>query len=262
VIRRGAWFVHVVVDEHVSEWHPALGKVRIPVHRSGAEMATIVCSAHALRAAGCEAACQIEILNREDSAYPATASFVEAAYVRAYGTRIAVTYPCLLRVVSEGGQTIAAAGMRHAAGEPLYLEHLFAQPIERVLAGTYGKPVRRDGIWELGNMASTGKGGGTYLFLAVYQRLCDARADYLVVVATQKLRARCAQLGFGVTHLGRVSEMRLSGAQQIGRYIDLGQPEVLALDTQSLHPAFAGLGVELEEQPFPALDRRSRVTAI
>jgi hypothetical protein len=73
--------------------------------------------------------------------------------------------PELIALFDAGGQILAAVGFRSADGENLFLEHYLDTPVEHAIAchSTRALP-QREGIVEIGNLASIDRGASRKLF--------------------------------------------------------------------------------------------------
>src|SRR5688500_8329486 len=74
--------------------------------------------------------------------------FVRAVFAARHGARVCSFMPTLLAMRNDAGAVCSVAGFRSAAGQELFLERYFDEPIERVLAAVAGKQVSRSQIAE------------------------------------------------------------------------------------------------------------------
>jgi len=154
--------------------------------------------------------------------------FIEQSFQSSYGATITGHYPALLSVHDDGDNILAALGFRYARNEKLFLECYFDDPIETVLSQTFHKPVSRDVITEIGNLASRGQGAYIFLFTALNAYLEQQGMEVNSFTATDNLHHYFSQLGLELAELAKVDRQRLinSGASW-GDYFD-ENPRVLA----------------------------------
>ena len=88
--------------------------------------------------------------------------FIAARFHRAYGARVAHFSPHLLGVRDALARWQASSGYTPADGHPLFLEQYLDQPIEDSLAGRVGRPVAREAVVEVGNLAAVSPGVGAH----------------------------------------------------------------------------------------------------
>jgi hypothetical protein len=161
--------------------------------------------------------------------------FIERTYASSYDATIARHYPTLMNVCDMYGHIVAAAGLRLAADESLFLETYLDAPVDQVLQRKIGHAVGREKIVEIGNLASSGRGASVFLFITLAAYLRQHKLDYAVVTATGALRRWFAIFGFDVIDLGGAKPDALpdKGASW-GRYYST-DPKVVA---GAIAPAF------------------------
>lgn len=163
------------------------------------------------------------------SIYPAFArdrriveDFIINIYAQAYGAHIGVHYPVLMSVRDESGKILAALGFRYAGEETLFLEQYLPQPVEHVLG------VPRQGIVEIGNLASDGGGASLFLFAALSTYLHHKGQTHAVVTGTRFLEKRFGELGLHPQRLAPANPARLlQKDENWGSYYDT-DPHVMA----------------------------------
>ena len=129
-------------------------------------------------------------------------SFIERVYARRFGSTITRHYPTLMNVHDQHGRVVAAVGLRLAAEEPLFLERYLVSSVESALADAGYRLVERQGIVEIGNLASVSRGASVFLFVALAAYLRQQRLAYAVVTGTKALRRAFALFGFDFVELG------------------------------------------------------------
>jgi hypothetical protein len=139
-------------------------------------------------------------------------AFLEAEYARAFGGRIRSHYPMLMSVSGADDQVLAAAGFRLASAGPLFLEQYLDEPVEDVVARRLGAPVARDGVIEIGNLASASPGVSRALFTALAAHLRQLGGTHAVATATRQLRRSFERIRFPVAYLAKAEAGRLEHA--------------------------------------------------
>lgn len=164
----------------------------------------------------------ITVLTAASGERRAVETFIERIYREIYGARIRVDYPVLMSVRSEKGEILAAVGFRYAGAEPLFLEQYLDAPAEALVG------VPRDGIVEIGNLASGGGGASLFLFAALAAYLQHRGAAVALITGTALIEKRLRQIGLVAQHLGPADPARLLDKRMDwGRYYD-ARPNVLA----------------------------------
>jgi hypothetical protein len=79
---------------------------------------------------------------------------IAARFHEIYGARVSHFCDHLVGLRAPDGAWQAAAGYTAAATGPLFLEHYLDAPAEALLARASGRPVERDSIAEIGNLAA------------------------------------------------------------------------------------------------------------
>lgn len=154
-------------------------------------------------------------------------AYIEAGYVRAFGGRIPRHCPILISLEDGSGDVSAAAGVRMAGREPLYLEHYLDEPVEAALGRIVGAPMERRRIAEIGSLASHSQGASVFLFIALAKHLQRHGCTHVVATATRQLRRSFAQFGFETHRLAPATASRVAAVAGCGDYCDR-PPEILA----------------------------------
>lgn len=155
-------------------------------------------------------------------------SYIAARFHDVHGATIHDFMPVLLGMGCHG-RTSAAAGVRAAARQPLFLEQYLGRPVETVLGGLDGAVVRRSVIAEIGNLVATEGGSSYLLFLVLTAMLEQAGFDWVVFTATPQVQRILAKLGLTVHSLCEADPARLthSSPTEWGRYYN-SRPQVVA----------------------------------
>ncbi|MDH5427035.1 MAG: thermostable hemolysin [Nitrospirota bacterium] len=145
--------------------------------------------------------------------------FIEQTFHQAYGAEIRGHYPTLMSVHDEEDTILAAVGFRFAKEEPLFLEQYLNVPVEQLLRDHDPKPVEREVIVEVGNLASLGQGASIFLFAALNGYLSQQGIKIVTFTATDFLHRYFTKLGMNTIVLGEANQGRLQdGGHSWGTY--------------------------------------------
>ncbi|MET0679447.1 MAG: thermostable hemolysin [Burkholderiales bacterium] len=147
--------------------------------------------------------------------------FIAARFHRAYGARVAHFSPHLLGVRDALAQWQASSGYTPAEGQSLFLEQYLDRPIEGSLASGVGRPVAREGIVEVGNLAAVSAGMARTLIPLLARHLHRLGYEWVVFTATRELRNTFRRLGLNPLRLARADPTRLpDGGANWGSYYE------------------------------------------
>lgn len=180
--------------------------------------------------------------------------FIQAVYQRAFDARIPHFLPCLAGLYQADGELVAACGLQLAGQQPLYLEQYLDQPIETLLAERRRRSVPRNGLVEIGNLATGAPGNGRLMFAAVCRQLYRQGQQWVVFTATQTLLNSFHRLHLSPITLAAADPARLGpDAAHWGRYYQ-HQPRVMAGELAEGHRILAGNSLLLSLlEPGPEL---------
>ncbi|RZL92725.1 MAG: hypothetical protein EOP82_09315 [Variovorax sp.] len=154
--------------------------------------------------------------------------FIRRIYARRYGAQVSQFAPVLLSLRDDGGGIVAAAGYRHAAQAPLFLERYLDAPVEVLLAAHGDTQPPRDRIVEVGHLASARAGEGRRLIFLLAPHLAEQGFRWVVGTLTEELRHLLLRIGITPLVLGPVDPTVLGDeAAHWGSYYD-HRPVVLA----------------------------------
>lgn len=154
--------------------------------------------------------------------------FIGSVYAERFGARVHRFTPCLVSLRDGDARIVAAAGYRFAEGAPLFLERYLDEPIEAALAHRAGAAPSREGIVEVGHLASARAGEGRRLILALGPHLAALGGHWVVSTLTEELRHLFVRIGVTPLALGLADPARLGDdAADWGRYYE-HRPVVLA----------------------------------
>jgi len=137
--------------------------------------------------------------------------FIARRFERAYGATLTHFLTHLLGLPDEGGGWQAAVGYAGAADGPLFLEQYLDAPIERVLARKIERPVARERVVEVGNLAAVRSGLARVIIPALATCLRERGFEIAVFTATRELRNAFERLALGPLVLGPADPARLRG---------------------------------------------------
>lgn len=157
-------------------------------------------------------------------------AFIERIYATSYGALIGMHYPYLLSVRDKHGRILAALGFRTANGRPLFLERYMDAPVEDGVSRAFERPVARERIVEIGNLASAGHGASIFLIVALMAYLECQGFTHMAFTGTKYLRNYFRKLGLDPRDMGAADPARLDdGGKSWGSYYDT-DPRLIAGD--------------------------------
>jgi hypothetical protein len=154
--------------------------------------------------------------------------FIRQVYARHFDARVTHFAPVLVSLRDRAGTLVAAAGYRHAAQGPLFLERYLDAPVERVLARHDESRAARADIVEVGHLAAGRAGEGRRLIYLLGPHLASLGFQWVVGTLTQELRQMFVRIGVAPLELGPADSAALGpDAKDWGSYYEHG-PLVLA----------------------------------
>jgi hypothetical protein len=163
-----------------------------------------------------------------DPCRPQVEAFIQRIYANRFEAQVKAFAPVLVGLHDRDGALVAAAGYRAAHTGTLFLERYLSQPVEALLYGGNATPGHRNGIVEVGHLASDRAGEGRRLIRLMGPLLAQNGFDWVVSTLTQELRHLFVRMGVAPLALGYADPSLLgNAAQDWGRYYD-HQPVVLA----------------------------------
>ncbi len=121
-------------------------------------------------------------------------SYIARQFMAAYQAKLSDFMPLLLAMAGNDG-FCAAAGIRPANKEFLFLEQYLPSSIEETLSQVENKPVNRNNIAEIGNLASTRRGSSQLLFLMLTAMLHSTHLEWVAFTATPQVQKGIERLG-------------------------------------------------------------------
>ena len=130
------------------------------------------------------------------------------------------------RSIERTGAPCAALGFRRAGAGPLFLERYLDVPVEQAVSAAAGKPVARESIIEIGNLAADDAFAMIELWGSVANDL-GANCEVAVATLTAPLRSMFARAGVPLLVLAPAVAERADDPQAWGRYY-ASDPQVCA----------------------------------
>ncbi len=159
---------------------------------------------------------------------PRVEAYIRRIYAARYQARVKEFAPMLVGLHDRDGTLVAAAGYREADAGMLFLERYLSQPVHLLLRGPGATAQQRQGIVEVGHLASDRPGEGRRLIQMLGPLLAQAGHEWVVSTLTQELRHLFVRMGMAPLALGCADPVLLGDdANDWGRYYD-HQPVVLA----------------------------------
>lgn len=154
--------------------------------------------------------------------------FVRDCFAQVWGAQIDEFLPWLAGLRNDEGCLLGVLGMRPAESGPLFLEQYLPLPVEELVSQAAGYAVPRNGIVEVGNLATTAPGGARWLITALTAYLFAAGRDWVVFTSGPGLINAFHRLGLKPRTLAAADPARLgANASRWGRYYEQN-PMVMA----------------------------------
>jgi Thermostable hemolysin len=157
-------------------------------------------------------------------------AFIHAVFKRAYNAEITAFMPHLVALRDNNGVLMAAFGLKKASEGPLFLEQYLDEPIESLISKKLHKPISRDVITKIGNLAVANPRNAGVLIAHVIQHSLDMGIEWCVATAHHSLQNGVVKGGRDVYPLFPADKARLSPEEQAkwGSYYDR-MPQVVAI---------------------------------
>jgi Thermostable hemolysin len=157
-------------------------------------------------------------------------AFIHAVFKRAYNAEITAFMPHLVALRDNNGVLMAAFGLKKASEGPLFLEQYLDEPIESLISKKLHKPISRDEITKIGNLAVANPRNAGVLIAHVIQHSLDMGIEWCVATAHHSLQNGVVKGGRDVYPLFPADKARLSPEEQAkwGSYYDR-MPQVVAI---------------------------------
>jgi hypothetical protein len=157
-------------------------------------------------------------------------AFIHAVFKVSYGANVTEFMPTLVALRDGNGVLIAAFGMRSANEEKLFLEQYLDMPVEQLLTEGLGKPITRNEITCIGNLAVPNPRNAGVLIAHIIQHSLEIGIEWCVATAHHSLQNGLIKGGRDVYPLHLADKARLSPEEQLvwGSYYD-DMPQVIAI---------------------------------
>lgn len=168
--------------------------------------------------------------------------FIARRYRQVHGARIRHFMPELFGLYDTHNALTAAFGLRHAASAPLFLETYLDAPVEAVIAQQTARPIDREQVVEIGNLAGASPGALRLLIPRLCAQLQHGGCRWAVFTGSARLCNGFARLGLPLQVLTAADIDRLppSARSDWGRYYD-ESPSVMVGDVASSFSRLCGL---------------------
>jgi hypothetical protein len=135
-------------------------------------------------------------------------TFISDIFQRHYDAELNSFAPNLM-LLEKNDRIAAVAGWRCAGTEQLFLENYLDVPIETAVSRLAGRPVDRQRIVEVGNLAAEVRGGGVEVILTLAAHLDRLGFEWVVFTATSELIGMLRRLGLPPLALAAADPERL-----------------------------------------------------
>lgn len=185
-------------------------------------------------------------LNRALSQEPlreAYETFIQHRFRQAHNAEIRSFMPELFGLHDNSGTLCAVAGVRVATSGRLFLERYLDQPVEQMIEARADRPVERQGIVEVGNLAASNLGSARLSIITVTWLLAMGGLEWVAFTGNAGLVNSFNRLGLRPVTLCAADPMRLGEDRHAwGHYYDT-QPNVHVGDIRAgfLHLSSSGV---------------------
>ncbi len=135
-------------------------------------------------------------------------AFISDIFQRHYDAELSSFAPNLM-LLEKNDRIAAVAGWRCAGTERLFLENYLDAPIETAVSRLAGRPVDRQRIVEVGNLAAEVRGGSVEVMLTLAAHLDRLGFEWVVFTATSELIGMLRRLGLPPLALAPADPERL-----------------------------------------------------
>lgn len=170
-------------------------------------------------------------------------AFIQQRFRKAHNAEIRQFMPELFGLNDGAGSLCAVAGVRMATSGDLFLEHYLDEPVERAIETLAARPVDRQGIVEVGNLAASNLGSARLSIITITWLLAMGGLEWVAFTGNARLVNSFNRLGLRPVTLCAADPMRLGeDRHDWGNYYDT-QPSVHVGDIRSgfLHLSHSGV---------------------
>ncbi|WP_260957735.1 thermostable hemolysin [Pseudomonas citri] len=153
-------------------------------------------------------------------------AFIRQRFRHVHGADIRHFMPELFGLDDAQGRLCAVAGVRLATQGPLFLERYLDEPIESLVNAAADRPVDREGIVEVGNLAASDTGSARLSIIAITYLLAMGGLEWVAFTGNVGLVNSFHRLGLKPVTLCPADPQRLGEDRHLwGRYYE-SQPWV------------------------------------
>ncbi|MFJ2485525.1 thermostable hemolysin [Pseudomonas sp. NPDC087639] len=150
----------------------------------------------------------------DDAQRTAFEAFIQQRFRKAHGADIRHFMPELFGMHNADGVLSAVAGVRRAHLEPLFLERYLDEPIEPLISAAADRPVTRNGIVEVGNLAASDTGSARLSIIAITYLLAMGGLEWVTFTGNIGLVNSFHRLGLKPVTLCAANPERLGDERQ------------------------------------------------
>ena len=171
----------------------------------------------------------VQLFDAGHSERDSVEGFIRTVFQQTYQAEVNHFLPLLISMQRKG-KVEAALGIAAASEHtPLFLECYLDSPIEQMLAEQRQRPISRNKIVEVGNLAAVPPGAARYLFIALTAYLKGAGIDWAVFTAVPRVVNSFAKMDITLQTLAKADIERLPEPRDNwGRYYDNAPQVVVA----------------------------------
>ena len=142
-----------------------------------------------------ERSASLWLAQAESAQREAFEQFIRQRFDEAHGARISSFMPDLFGLHDAEQQLSAVCGARLAVEQPLFLEQYLDAPVEQIIARLAERPVVRDEIVEVGNLASISAGSARMIIVIMTCLLAQRGLQWVVFTGAASLINSFHRLG-------------------------------------------------------------------
>lgn len=173
-------------------------------------------------AAGRSGTDQLQLLASDSAAAQPLKRLIQHRFAAQYDADVCSFMPFFLWLP----ELDTVSGLKPASCGPLFLEQYLDQPIEQVVAAVAERPMSRDRIVEVGNLAVNSAGGARVLIAAMTSLLHSQGFEWVVFTATPALINSFKRMGLSPVPVANADPRRIAEADRWGSYYD-ARPQVM-----------------------------------
>ncbi|QUN05040.1 thermostable hemolysin [Shewanella yunxiaonensis] len=152
--------------------------------------------------------------------------FIAAKFQQVHHAQLNSFLPWLIAIIHHGN-IVGAYGLRPGQHQPLFLEQYLPSAIEQLVAENARRPVVRDSLIEIGNLALAEHAFGPMLMVTLASVLSAAGYEWMVFTATEQVQRLMQRLGFEPYCLCPADPQRLAGDSAIWGSYYRNNPRVM-----------------------------------